>query len=174
MTVNRITLFVFHRAERVDRLADVRRARAQKQHAEVVADIVGVIRDSGLPNETNAMFTNIEGEWDEVMAVVAGSLKSNLVFFYSPSQVAAKEAPSAKKTDKERKKRDREAHAIPEWEELRQLASDIKEHTLTHLGDYLEEFERNAIKNGAQVHWAKDAAEHRWLEVAELAEGLSR
>jgi uncharacterized protein YqgV (UPF0045/DUF77 family) len=36
----------------------------------VVADIVRVIRESGLPNETNAMFTNIEGEWDEVMAVV--------------------------------------------------------------------------------------------------------
>jgi uncharacterized protein (TIGR00106 family) len=36
----------------------------------VVADIVHVIRQSGLPSETNAMFTNIEGEWDEVMAVV--------------------------------------------------------------------------------------------------------
>jgi uncharacterized protein (TIGR00106 family) len=35
-----------------------------------VADAIRVIRDSGLPNETNAMFTNIEGEWDEVMAVV--------------------------------------------------------------------------------------------------------
>jgi uncharacterized protein (TIGR00106 family) len=38
--------------------------------SDVVADIVRVIRASGLPNETNAMFTNIEGEWDEVMAVV--------------------------------------------------------------------------------------------------------
>ncbi|HEX4471332.1 MAG TPA: thiamine-binding protein [Nocardioides sp.] len=35
-----------------------------------VAEAVRVIRDSGLPNETNAMFTNIEGSWDEVMAVV--------------------------------------------------------------------------------------------------------
>ena len=35
-----------------------------------VADAVRVIRESGLPCETNAMFTNIEGEWDEVMAVV--------------------------------------------------------------------------------------------------------
>src|SRR5690242_16346850 len=35
-----------------------------------VADAIRVIRDSGLPQETNAMFTNIEGEWDEVMAVV--------------------------------------------------------------------------------------------------------
>jgi uncharacterized protein (TIGR00106 family) len=35
-----------------------------------VADAIRVVRASGLPNETNAMFTNIEGEWDEVMAVV--------------------------------------------------------------------------------------------------------
>src|SRR3569623_1008905 len=34
-----------------------------------VAEAVRVIRDSGLPNETNAMITNIEGEWDEVMEV---------------------------------------------------------------------------------------------------------
>jgi uncharacterized protein (TIGR00106 family) len=38
--------------------------------SDAVADAVRVIRDSGLPHETNAMFTNIEGEWDEVMAVV--------------------------------------------------------------------------------------------------------
>lgn len=59
-----------------------------------------------------------------------------------------------------RRKRDRESESIPEWEELRVLASTIKEHTLTHLADYLEEFERNALKNGAQVHWALDAVEH--------------
>jgi uncharacterized protein YqgV (UPF0045/DUF77 family) len=35
-----------------------------------VAEAVRVVRESGLPCETNAMFTNIEGEWDEVMAVV--------------------------------------------------------------------------------------------------------
>jgi uncharacterized protein (TIGR00106 family) len=38
--------------------------------SESVAAAVRVIRESGLPSETNAMFTNIEGEWDEVMAVV--------------------------------------------------------------------------------------------------------
>ena len=38
--------------------------------AEAVAEAVRVVRDSGLPCETNAMFTNVEGEWDEVMAVV--------------------------------------------------------------------------------------------------------
>ncbi len=38
--------------------------------SEAVAEVVRVVRDSGLPCETNAMFTNIEGEWDEVMGVV--------------------------------------------------------------------------------------------------------
>ena len=37
---------------------------------ELVADAVKVVRDSGLPSETNAMFTNVEGEWDEVMPVI--------------------------------------------------------------------------------------------------------
>ena len=37
---------------------------------DAVAEAVRVVRASGLPCETNAMFTNIEGEWDEVMAVV--------------------------------------------------------------------------------------------------------
>ena len=37
---------------------------------DAVAAAVRVVRESGLPHETNAMFTNIEGEWDEVMAVV--------------------------------------------------------------------------------------------------------
>ncbi|MGZ8994403.1 MAG: LUD domain-containing protein, partial [Burkholderiaceae bacterium] len=62
-----------------------------------------------------------------------------------------------------RKKRDRESVNLPEWEELRALASAIKEHTLSHLADYLEEFERNAKRNGAEVHWAKDAAEHNQI-----------
>jgi len=38
--------------------------------SEAVASAVKVVRESGLPNETNAMFTNVEGEWDEVMAVI--------------------------------------------------------------------------------------------------------
>ena len=37
---------------------------------EYVADAVRVVRDSGLPNHTDAMFTTIEGDWDEAMAVV--------------------------------------------------------------------------------------------------------
>jgi uncharacterized protein (TIGR00106 family) len=35
-----------------------------------VADAIRVVRESGLPNETSAMFTTVEGEWDEVMDVV--------------------------------------------------------------------------------------------------------
>ena len=38
--------------------------------SEYVAEVVKVIRASGLPNETHSMFTEIEGEWDEVMRVV--------------------------------------------------------------------------------------------------------
>jgi uncharacterized protein (TIGR00106 family) len=37
---------------------------------EYVADAVRVVRDSGLPNHTDAMFTSVEGDWDEVMDVV--------------------------------------------------------------------------------------------------------
>lgn len=59
-----------------------------------------------------------------------------------------------------RKKRDRSANELPEWEELRKLASQIKDHTLSHLDTYLESFETSAKKNGVQVHWAADAREH--------------
>jgi uncharacterized protein YqgV (UPF0045/DUF77 family) len=38
--------------------------------ADAVAAAVRVVRASGLPNRTDSMFTTIEGEWDEVMAVV--------------------------------------------------------------------------------------------------------
>jgi uncharacterized protein YqgV (UPF0045/DUF77 family) len=37
---------------------------------DAVAAAVRVVRDSGLPNRTDAMFTSIEGEWDEVFTVV--------------------------------------------------------------------------------------------------------
>jgi uncharacterized protein (TIGR00106 family) len=38
--------------------------------AEYVADAVRAVRESGLPNRTDAMFTTVEGDWDEVMDVV--------------------------------------------------------------------------------------------------------
>jgi uncharacterized protein (TIGR00106 family) len=72
--------------------------------SDAVADAVRVIRESGLPCETNAMFTNIEGEWDEVMAVVKRAvftvaessprvglvLKADLRRGYDEGQLAAK------------------------------------------------------------------------------------
>jgi uncharacterized protein (TIGR00106 family) len=36
----------------------------------LVADAIRIVRESGLPNETNAMFTNLEGDWDAVMDVI--------------------------------------------------------------------------------------------------------
>lgn len=41
-----------------------------------VAAAVKVVRDSGLPNRTTSMFTEIEGEWDEVMAVVKAATEA--------------------------------------------------------------------------------------------------
>ena len=37
---------------------------------EEVAEAIRIVRQSRLPNETNAMFTNVEGEWDQVMGVI--------------------------------------------------------------------------------------------------------
>lgn len=59
-----------------------------------------------------------------------------------------------------REKRDRLSKAVPEWEHLRNMASAIKLYSNSHLADLLEEFERNAMENGAIVHWAKDADEY--------------
>jgi L-lactate dehydrogenase complex protein LldF len=59
-----------------------------------------------------------------------------------------------------RVKRDRQAQSLPEWEELREAASQIKAHTVAHLADHLEQFEANAVRLGAVVHWARNAAEH--------------
>src|SRR3712207_875936 len=41
----------------------------------VVAEAVRVVRQSGLPNHTDAMFTTIEGDWDEVMAVIKAAVE---------------------------------------------------------------------------------------------------
>lgn len=59
-----------------------------------------------------------------------------------------------------RTKRDKVVHGVPEWEELRAAASQVKQHTLSRLDYYLEEFERNAAKLGVHVHWAGDGDEH--------------
>jgi uncharacterized protein (TIGR00106 family) len=44
--------------------------------ADYVADAVRVVRDSGLPNRTDAMFTTVEGDWDEVMDVVKRAVEA--------------------------------------------------------------------------------------------------
>ena len=44
--------------------------RADGSVHDAVAAAVKVVRDSGLPNQTDSMFTTIEGEWDEVFAVI--------------------------------------------------------------------------------------------------------
>ena len=62
-----------------------------------------------------------------------------------------------------RDKRDKVSKGIPEWEQLRELASGIKDNVLANLAGYLEEFERNAKKNGIIVHWAADSEEHNRL-----------
>ncbi|ATY10140.1 thiamine-binding protein [Amycolatopsis sp. AA4] len=44
--------------------------------SEAVSRAVKVVRESGLPNSTSSMFTEVEGEWDEVMAVVKKAVEA--------------------------------------------------------------------------------------------------
>ncbi len=50
---------------------------------------------------------------------------------------------------------------LPEFEDLREQAKEIKNHVLENLDWYLERYEQNVIKAGGHVHWARDAAEAR-------------
>ena len=59
-----------------------------------------------------------------------------------------------------RHKRDTAVHKVKGWEELRSLASQIKANVLSNLDEYLIQFEKSALSNGVQVHWASDADEH--------------
>jgi L-lactate dehydrogenase complex protein LldF len=59
-----------------------------------------------------------------------------------------------------RQKRDKSAWSIPEWEQLRETASQIKDNVLSNMHDYLVQFEANAQQNGITVHWAADGEEH--------------
>lgn len=47
---------------------------------DAVAAAVRVVRESGLPHRTSSMFTEIEGEWDEVFAVVKRATEAVLPF----------------------------------------------------------------------------------------------
>lgn len=69
-----------------------------------------------------------------------------------------------------RQKRDKAVNHLPEWELLRETASQIKDNVLSNLAGYLTQFEANAQKNGIVVHWAAGAAEHNKI-VLELLIG---
>jgi L-lactate dehydrogenase complex protein LldF len=69
-----------------------------------------------------------------------------------------------------RVKRDAAVKSVPEWETLRELASQIKANVLANLDTYLEEFERHAKTNGVIVHWAGNAREHNEIIYGILSE----
>ena len=60
-------------------------------------------------------------------------------------------------TDNAESKRAAAVEQFPHFNQLRDQGTKIKDHTIANLGFYLEEFERNAVANGAIVHWANDA-----------------
>ena len=62
-------------------------------------------------------------------------------------------------TDTIRGKRATVVGEMPDWQELRNAAERIKQHTLRYLDVYLEEFETNCTRAGGHVHWARDADE---------------
>ena len=59
---------------------------------------------------------------------------------------------------------------LPDWEQLRQAAKAIKDHTLAHLDTYLLRLEANVTRAGGHVHWAADADEANAI-VAGLVRG---
>lgn len=74
-----------------------------------------------------------------------------------------------------RAKRDRMSHGLPEWEQLREIASQIKNNVLSNLSEYLIQFETNAKVNGIVVHWAADAKEHNEIVLSLIkAQGVTQ
>ncbi len=69
-----------------------------------------------------------------------------------------------------REKRDIASKQIPEWEQLREVASQIKNNVISNLHGYLLEFEANVQKNGIKVHWARNAEEHNEIVYSILKE----
>ena len=55
--------------------------------------------------------------------------------------------------------------ALPEFEQLREAACELKDHTLAHLDFYLERFESRVMAHGGHVHWARSPAEARAIVV---------
>ena len=69
-----------------------------------------------------------------------------------------------------RAKRDAAADLVPDWEDLRDEAAAIKRDVLSRLPELWLEFESQATRAGAVVHWARDAAEHNAIVARLLTE----
>ena len=69
-----------------------------------------------------------------------------------------------------RDKRDLQAKALPEWERMRETASQMKLYVLSHLPELLQQFAANCEANGMRVHWARDAREHNEIVAGILQE----
>lgn len=62
--------------------------------------------------------------------------------------------------------REQRVAEMPHWEALREAASQIRLHTLSHIDLYLQKLEEQVTAAGGQVHWARDAAEAREIVLA--------
>ena len=69
-----------------------------------------------------------------------------------------------------RAKRDAAADLVPDWEALRDEAATIKHEALARLPELWLEFESQAARAGAVVHWARDAQEHNTIVARLLSE----
>ena len=72
-----------------------------------------------------------------------------------------------------RDKRDLQAKSVDEWERMREAASQMKLHVLSHLPALLEEFSARCESNGIIVHWARTAMEHNAI-VADILQQRGR
>ena len=73
-------------------------------------------------------------------------------------------------TDTIRNKRARMVDEMPDWEELRNSAQQIKQSVLRNLAGYLEQFEKNCTAAGGHVHWARDADEANQIVIGLMKE----
>ena len=66
--------------------------------------------------------------------------------------------------------------ALPEFEQLRDTARDIKNHALANLDFYLEAYEAKVLESGGKVHWCADAEEARdaVLAICQAADAQDR
>ena len=72
-------------------------------------------------------------------------------------------------------KRRRAVERLPEFDRLRDIARDIKDHTLDNLDHYLESFEAKVVEHGGEVHWCADAeaARNKVLELCRAVNARS-